>query len=182
MLAALARRGERPRVAMAKPERLYELDLEAHPGFPDDPASGPLRLADFEAWLACLDAMNAELGLTGSLLPLEQRRRDSEREVTDGTVWGVFEGGGLAALAGLNARTAEAAQVGGVYVPPHLRGRRYGRRVMERLVRDCKLVQPFRRVVLFTSDGQVPAWRAYEGVGFERVGDFGMVFWEPIGG
>ena len=180
LLGALDRRGTRPRTTLLKPERLYELELATHPGFPDDPTTGPLRSEHYDAWVAHIEAMNRELEIPPSPLSAEQRRRDFEQEVATGTVWGAFEGGELAAVAGLNARTDEVAQVGGVFVPGALRGRRLGRRVMERLVRDCQLVQPFERVVLFTSDAQVPAWRTYEGLGFQRAGDFGMVFWEPI--
>jgi ribosomal protein S18 acetylase RimI-like enzyme len=73
-----------------------------------------------------------------------------------------------------NARMPEAVQIGGVYTPPSLRGRGYARSVVAgalRLAREGGA----DRAVLFTGVQNRPAHRAYEAIGFRRVGDFGIL-------
>jgi predicted GNAT family acetyltransferase len=70
---------------------------------------------------------------------------------------------------GINARAGQEVQIGGVYVPPGFRGQgRAGRAVAAQLAaaRDGGA----RTAILFA--GSAPAARAYERIGFERIGTY----------
>lgn len=76
-----------------------------------------------------------------------------------------------------NAHTEDAVQIGGVWTPPPLRGRSYGRSVVagslqEAVRRGCV------RSILFTDQANVSARRAYEALGYRRVGDYAIVLFE----
>jgi len=85
----------------------------------------------------------------------------------------VLEHDGLpVAFAAYNARLPDIVQIGGVWTPPARRGRGYGRGVTAGALvaaRDAGAA----RAVLFT-DHPV-ASRAYEALGFRRVGEYGLV-------
>ncbi len=73
-----------------------------------------------------------------------------------------------------NARVPDSVQIGGVYTPPSLRGRGYARSAVAgalSLAREASI----ERSILFTGVDNRPARRAYEAIGFRRVGDFGIV-------
>ena len=73
-----------------------------------------------------------------------------------------------------NARTTEAIQIGGVWTPPDLRNRRYGRAVVAGLLTEAAK-HGVTRAVLFTDDPA--ARRSYEALGFRQIGDFGIVIY-----
>lgn len=89
----------------------------------------------------------------------------------------VLEDGGLpVAFAAYNARLPDIVQIGGVWTPPALRGRGYGRGVTAGALlaaRDAGAT----RAVLFT-DNPV-ASRAYEALGFRGAGEYGLVLLTP---
>ena len=76
-----------------------------------------------------------------------------------------------------NAMLPDVVQVGGVWTPPALRGRGYARAVVAGSLLAAR-GDGVRRAVLFTGDENVPARRAYAALGFERVGDWGLLFLE----
>jgi RimJ/RimL family protein N-acetyltransferase len=76
-----------------------------------------------------------------------------------------------------NARIAEAVQIGGVWTPVPLRGRGYGRSVVGGALQAARGAGA-RRAVLFTPETNLPARRSYESLGFQIVGDFGLI---PLG-
>jgi predicted GNAT family acetyltransferase len=81
--------------------------------------------------------------------------------------------GQIVSTCAYNARLPDAVQLGGVYTPPALRGHGYGRAVTAGallLTRE----EGVSRAVLFTHE-QGPARRAYEAIGFQVIGDFGLV-------
>ena len=65
-------------------------------------------------------------------------------------------------------------QVGGVYTPPALRRRGYAACVLAQSLLDAR-AEGAERSILFTATENVPAQRCYEGLGYERLGDFGVV-------
>ena len=73
-----------------------------------------------------------------------------------------------------NARIAEAVQIGGVWTPVPLRGRGYGRSVVAGALQSASSARA-TRAVLFTPEANLPARRSYEALGFEVVGDFGLI-------
>lgn len=76
------------------------------------------------------------------------------------------------ASSAFNARLPEIVQVGGVWTPPDRRGRGYGRAVVAGSLLEAR-AQGVVRSVLFTENPA--ARRAYEAIGFRRVGEYGLV-------
>lgn len=74
-----------------------------------------------------------------------------------------------------NAAIKEAVQVGGVWTLPELRGRGYARAVVAGSLIAAR-AEGVERAILFTEHTNTAARRAYAALGFERVGDFRLVF------
>jgi predicted GNAT family acetyltransferase len=80
-----------------------------------------------------------------------------------------------------NAATADAVQVGGVWTPPALRSRGYGRAVVAASLLDAR-AEGVEEAILFTDEDNLPAQRAYEALGFRQVGDYRLLFLKaPLG-
>jgi ribosomal protein S18 acetylase RimI-like enzyme len=82
--------------------------------------------------------------------------------------------GEVVAYATFNAQLPEAVQVGGVFTPPALRGRGYGRAVVAGALRDAR-ANGVAVALLFTGEENVAARRAYLGLGFAIIGDYSLV-------
>jgi predicted GNAT family acetyltransferase len=82
------------------------------------------------------------------------------------------EQGAPVAYSAFNARLPEIVQVGGVWTPPDRRGRGFARAVVAGSLRQAH-AEGVRRAVLFTENPA--ARRAYEALGFRRVGEYGLV-------
>jgi RimJ/RimL family protein N-acetyltransferase len=93
------------------------------------------------------------------------------RGITDGHIWLAQHDGRPAATTGFNAVTREAVQVGGVYTPPELRGRGYARAAVAQSLLDMRMLG-IERSLLFTGDDNPAAQRAYQAIGFQRIGDY----------
>ncbi len=123
----------------------------------------------------CLEALGAEE--TPELRA--QCRAEMEGYLERGETWVLedsgVEGGGVAvASTSFNATIREAVQVGGVWTPPELRGRGYGRAAVAASLLDAR-AEGVERAILFTGDDNVPAVKAYAALGFRRVGDHRVV-------
>ncbi len=101
-----------------------------------------------------------------------QARDDVLRLQADGWQWILLEAGVPVACAALNARVADAAQVGGVWTPPERRRHGYGRAAVAGALLAAR-AEGTDRAVLFTNDPY--AARAYRALGFRRIGDYGLV-------
>lgn len=88
-----------------------------------------------------------------------------------GSNW-VLEDGGLVSYSAFNARLPDIVQVGGVWTPRQLRGRGYGRAVVAGSLLEVRETG-VRRAVLFAE--REDAKRAYGGIGFRVVGEYGLV-------
>ena len=86
-------------------------------------------------------------------------------------LWVLDVGGVLVAMTGFNAQIPGVAQVGGVFTPRELRGRGYARRVVAGSLLDSR--GEIDRAILFTPNPS--AARAYEAIGFRRIGDYALV-------
>lgn len=73
------------------------------------------------------------------------------------------------AMTSLNARVAEAVQIGGVYVPAPLRGQGLGGAIVAAQIRELRYAD-VKTAILFAANAT--AARAYERIGFQRVGDY----------
>ena len=77
-----------------------------------------------------------------------------------------------------NAMLPDVVQIGGVWTPPKLRGRGYGRSVVAGSLLAARK-QGVQRSILFADPDNPPAERAYLALGFRRTGDYGLVLFEP---
>lgn len=87
----------------------------------------------------------------------------------------LYQDGVPVAMTGFNAVLSEAVQIGGVYTPPALRNRGLARRAVAMHLAEAR-ENGVRKAILFAASTQ--AARAYEAVGFTRVGDFAVVLFE----
>lgn len=101
----------------------------------------------------------------------ERVRSDLEASVKLGDVWVLERDGELVARSGFNARIPEAVQIGGVWTPPELRGRGFGRCVVASHLLAAR-GDGVTTSILFTGDANVAAQRAYVALGFEPVGRY----------
>ena len=84
----------------------------------------------------------------------------------------VLEDGQLVSYSAFNAHLPDIVQVGGVWTPRELRGRGYGRAVVAGSLLAMAKVG-VQRAVLFAE--REDAKRAYAGIGFRVVGEYGLV-------
>ncbi len=108
----------------------------------------------------------------------ERCRASAERSLDRGTTWILEEEGNPVATSSFNATTAEAVQIGGVWTPPELRSRGYGRAVVAASLRDAR-AQGVMTSILFTGVRNVPAQKAYVGLGFRHIGDYRLLLLHP---
>ncbi len=107
---------------------------------------------------------------------LEEEARTSIAQGIDRReLWLLCDAGGSPlAMSALNARLPDRAQIGGVYTPPELRGRGHGGDVVAGQLLELR-GEGVRRGVLFTDHENQAAVRAYQRIGFARVGDYGLI-------
>ncbi|HEX7602152.1 MAG TPA: GNAT family N-acetyltransferase [Polyangiaceae bacterium] len=74
-----------------------------------------------------------------------------------------------------NARLPDAVQIGGVWTPKELRGKGYARSVVAGSLVLARALG-VTRATHFTGRWNTPAQKAYEALGFERIGDYGIVY------
>jgi len=79
------------------------------------------------------------------------------------------QGGTPVAMTSLNAQVADTVQVGGVYVPPGMRGQGLGGAVVAAQLAELRS-QGTRLAILFAAN--VLAARAYERIGFRHIGSY----------
>jgi ribosomal protein S18 acetylase RimI-like enzyme len=160
-------------------ELLYALDLRAL-RVPEPLASGRVRCRrPRDAELALLTDWRADYVLEAKVeAPGPDLRARCAVSIellhADRAGFVVEEGGAPAAYCCYNARTAEAAQIGGVWTPVPLRGRGYARCVVAGAL-QAAAAQGASRAVLFTPESNTPARHSYESLGFSIVGDYGLL-------
>lgn len=81
----------------------------------------------------------------------------------------LVEDGQITAMTGLNAVARGVVQIGGIFVPPELRGQRRAGRVIAAHLVELR-ASGFHRAVLFANSDA--AAQAYERIGFERIGSY----------
>jgi uncharacterized protein len=102
-------------------------------------------------------------------------RDDVEAGIAEGSGFVLEVDGVPVAYQQFNATADDVVQVGGVWTPPALRNRGYGRAVVAGALLTAR-AEGARRGVLFTAETNVAAQRAYEALGFTRTGDWALVF------
>ena len=92
-------------------------------------------------------------------------------------VFVIEEANRIVAMSTFTARRADRVQIGGVFTAADKRSKGYARAVV---AGSLKIVgtEGIRRATLFTGVTSYAAQRAYQAVGFQRVGDYGIVLFE----
>ncbi len=80
----------------------------------------------------------------------------------------------VVSMTSFNAETRGVVQVGGVWTPPELRGKGFARAVVAASL-SYKRRTGAHRSILFTGEHNVAAQRSYRSLGYERIGEFGLV-------
>jgi GNAT superfamily N-acetyltransferase len=171
--------------AVEAPEGLFGLDL-SDLQVPEPLASGAAR---------CRRPHDHELGLLCAWRAAYRREALSEPEGGENTIAAgddiralhaagshfVLEAlgaDGPVSYSAFNARLPEIVQVGGVWTPPVERGKGFARAVVAGSLLEAR-DQGVVRAVLFTESPA--ARRAYEALGFQRLGEYGLVvFIRPV--
>jgi predicted GNAT family acetyltransferase len=165
----------------AEPEILFGLDLAQlrvpqlldAPGVVCRPASADEVAGVLVGWRVeyAVEALGAERTASAR----EVSRKELAELASPG--WVLLVDGLPVSYSMFTARTHGVVQVGGVYTPPELRGRGYGRAVVAGSLCDVRQ-QGSRRSVLFTRRTNIAAQRAYRALGYEVLGDFALVLFE----
>jgi RimJ/RimL family protein N-acetyltransferase len=157
-------------------ENLYSLDLD------DLIVPGPLRLGrvtgrrveprDLELLTEWRVGFSMEsLGEEEGPDLLARCQADAKRVIEEQRCWLLEDGGRLVSTSAFNTSFEEAVQVGGVWTPPELRRRGYGRAVVAASLLDARS-QGVGKGVLFTGLDNIPAQKAYLALGFRHIGDY----------
>jgi len=96
-----------------------------------------------------------------------------ERSLEKQRTWVVEDQGVPVACSSFNAVIREAVQVGGVWTPPELRRRGYGRAAVAASLLDAR-AEGATRAILFTGEDNIAAQKAYVALGFRQVGSYRM--------
>lgn len=166
-------------VSLDSTEDLLGLDLDAL-AVPDElSAEGtrcrlpePRELDLLTAWRVAYE-MEALGALDDALL--RRRCRESIELYQQGERHFVLEQAGrLVSYSAFNAALEDCVQIGGVYTPPELRRGRRARCVVAGSLLQARGAG-VRRSVLFTATDNRAAQRAYRALGYERVGNYGIL-------
>ena len=163
---------------MDNPEPLYSLDLDQLQ-IPDALLKGELNIrlatpADEDLLVEWRIVYAGETMAEPDNAETRRRARAlMQQEIPAGTTFVLCRGDQPVAMSGFNAQAAQTVQIGGVFTPEEQRGHGYGRAVVAGsllLARE----QGVLRSVLFTGHDNIAAQRAYESLGYQRSGEFGM--------
>ncbi len=164
--------------ALDDPEPLYRLrlaDLRLPPG------PGEIRApaeADRELIFAWTRAYSAELHMSPPDQLDDEARGRTESALTGGEVRLLEIDGTPVAMTAFNARLPDMVQIGGVFTPPPLRGRRHARRAVALHLAEAR-AEGADTAILFASGPA--ACRAYEAIGFTRIGAYTLaILKDPV--
>lgn len=89
-------------------------------------------------------------------------------------LWLLEHEGRPVSMTAFNAAVPQAVQVGGVYTPPALRSRGYGAAAVAGSLLEAR-DRGVPRSILFTAPENLPAQACYRGLGYRRIGDYGLI-------
>jgi predicted GNAT family acetyltransferase len=170
---------EEARCTLESKEVLFALELERlriPPGlYSGEIRSRRAREEDVELLVRWRHDYAVEtLGMSPGETLMAGCREFVSRMMREGSLFVLTRGQEVVSLTAFNARLKEIVQVGGVYTPPALRSRGYGRAAVAGSLRTM-LGEGCQSAVLFTPVENVPAQRSYRAIGFEEVGDYGLI-------
>jgi predicted GNAT family acetyltransferase len=166
-------------VQLDETEKLYCLTLDELI-LPEGLRSGRLRgrrmePRDMSLQIEWQVAYGAEaLGEVPGADARRRARAGLEQMMREARTWILEDQGEPVATSSFNTAIHEAVQVGGVWTPPYLRNRGYGRAAVAASLLDAR-AEGVAMAILFTGEDNVPAQRAYEALGFRHIGDYRIV-------
>lgn len=101
-------------------------------------------------------------------------RASMERSLKEGRTWLLEDRGKAVACSSFNTAIKEAVQIGGVWTPPELRRRGYGRAVVAASLVAAR-AEGVQKAILFTGENNVAAQKAYTALGFRHIGHYRIV-------
>ena len=160
------------------PERLFALEL-AQLVEPD-----VLRNPDIECRQATLEDLDQlvqwrldyDVELMGAEYSDQARERAEthiQKDIEGGVSYVLVRSGVRVAMSCFNAAVDNVVQIGGVFTPPAERGKGYARAVVAGSL--CQAGEEgVTRSILFTGFDNEPAQRAYQALGYQAIGAFGL--------
>ena len=175
---------DRTRLGKVVPEYLYGLDLDDL-AVPASLSSGRVvyryaREGDLETLVPWRHEYDLHtMGFPEHSIDDAANRETLAAMIETNRLWVLEEAGCVVSMTGFNAALPDVVQVGGVFTPVEWRGRGHGRAVVAGSLLDARK-DGVVEAILFTEAENRPAQRAYEALGFERIGDYGMVMLDPV--
>lgn len=163
-------------IQLDEPEFLYKLNL-ADLQIPPKVASGEWRGRRIETrdielmtrWR--VDYALESLGETESPELWQQTRSGVEKYLRLERAWILEDNEQPVATSAFNTTTDDLVQVGGVWTPPELRSRGCGRSAVAASLLAVR-EEGVHTAILFTGEENMPAQKAYEALGFYKLGDY----------
>jgi len=106
-----------------------------------------------------------------------ESRAEVERLCAEGSQFVLETGGRLVSCCTFNARLPDLVQIGAVFTPQTLRQHGYARAVVAGALLTAREAG-VAGAILFTGQDNDAAQKAYDALGFERVGDYGLVLFD----
>lgn len=161
------------------PEILYSLSLEALKAPPhrdgQNLKASPPRKKDLDQLIEWTLAYEHEtLGIALTPARREHVSTRLQRAINEGTLYIMTDHDVLVSQTGFNSEVPGIVQIGGVWTPPHFRGRGYARTIVARHLITAR-DRGIEKAILFTAHDNIPAQKAYESLGFERIGDYAIM-------
>jgi uncharacterized protein len=131
--------------------------------------------ADLDFIIQCRIAYEIEtLGAAPGAALDASARANVDLVMTRRDLWVATHQGAPVAMSAINARLPDMVQVGGVHTPKHLRGRGYAKVVVAGSIADCR-DEGALTAILFTEVRNTSAKKVYTSLGFQRIGDYGLI-------
>lgn len=174
---------DRGRLGKVVPEYLYSLSI-AEMKTPDILRSGDVfvrraakqDLPTLVAWRRIYDRIT--MGFPEHAINDDRNAEMFRGMIADDRLWVLEENGTPMAMTAFNATLPDTVQVGGVFTCEAARGKGYALAAVAGSLLSAQ-GGGVRTAILFTEVTNVPAQKAYEALGFARVGDYGMVVLDP---
>lgn len=158
-----------------KKEILFQIDLNNLSDRRSQHEVRYLQSSDYQVW----SLLNKGYLQEGNL---DQREDEVARynrflkDVENSYWYGLFIDGQLISIACCVSNIDDIGWIGGVYTNPKMRNQGLAKELIYNLLLDGRVNKNLSKDILFTGENNYVAIRIYEGLGFKRIGYFGLFF------